>query len=364
MRQVIASLTLSLAVTASAKPLFAPLFSPLFAPVPAGICPGLLLSGCILSDQPASNADDVGTPTRGAVEHVVDAFPEPVFPQVGVKNINDVRLVQLAAPDWALGSKGTDPVDTPTMGLAQTKFEDNQITDTDQWFFDNDLSLSIYTVPNPYRNELGNLPAAIPTKYRGNSLIKAIHDGNIIHLIYDGARDGRLDGEGGPNFSQGRFLISYDIQSGMFLRGFDFFNYTFWPDQTDEYAYIWQSPVWVQQREGMLFVSTGHRTYAKSSLNRNGYITALDAKTGDVLWRSSSLVSNAANFEVLGDTIVSGYGFTAEEDYLFLLNKFSGEVEQKIELKTAADYIIRKADRLFVRTYDSDYEFRVFDLEN
>lgn len=51
------------------------------------------------------------------------------------------------------------------------------------------------------------------------------------------------------------------------------------------------------------------------------YITALDKITGKVLWRTKPLISNAANFEIIEDTLIAGYGFTAEPDYLYLLDK-------------------------------------------
>ncbi len=68
---------------------------------------------------------------------------------------------------------------------------------------------------------------------------------------------------------------------------------------------------WAREVGGVLYVANAHRTYASTTGNRNGYLTALDPETGRVLWQSPSLVANADGFAVVGDVIVTGYGFTA-----------------------------------------------------
>ena len=95
-------------------------------------------------------------------------------------------------------------------------------------------------------------------------------------------------------------------------------------------------------------------TYARSSRGMNAYITAIDTRTNRVLWRSQPLVSNSNNFEVIGNLIVSGYGFTAEPDYLYLLDKKTGDVRQRLAVKSKADYIIHKNNKIYVRAYDTD----------
>jgi hypothetical protein len=91
----------------------------------------------------------------------------------------------------------------------------------------------------------------------------------------------------------------------------------------------------------------------------NGYLTAIDTKTNQIIWRSKPLVCNARNFEIINEVIICGYGFTAEPDFLYLINKNSGKILQQITLKTAPDYIIRKENKLYVRTYDTDYIFGI-----
>lgn len=75
-----------------------------------------------------------------------------------------------------------------------------------------------------------------------------------------------------------------------------------------------------------MVVQTSHLGYASDSANRNGYLTAIDLDTGKVRWHSPSLVANAGNFLVVNGMIVSGYGFTAENDWLYLLDAKTGRV--------------------------------------
>jgi hypothetical protein len=106
-------------------------------------------------------------------------------------------------------------------------------------------------------------------------------------------------------------------------------------------------------------VSHGHNTYARSSKGRTGYVTAINIKDNRVLWTSPALISNARNFEVIDDYLITGYGFTEEPDFLFVLRRKTGDVIQKIKLKSGPDYIIRKNNDIYVRTYDTDYVFRI-----
>ena len=53
-----------------------------------------------------------------------------------------------------------------------------------------------------------------------------------------------------------------------------------------------------------------------------------------------------------GDLIVSGYGFTAEPDYLYLLDRRSGKVLDRVPVPSAPEILKLRGDRLHVRTYD------------
>ena len=78
--------------------------------------------------------------------------------------------------------------------------------------------------------------------------------------------------------------------------------------------------MWARQLGRTLVVQTAHLGYASGSANRNGYLTGIELDTGRVRWRSPSLVANAGNFVLTRGLVVSGYGFTAERDWLYLVD--------------------------------------------
>jgi len=115
----------------------------------------------------------------------------------------------------------------------------------------------------------------------------------------------------------------------------------------------------VQYSDGLFYVAMNHSTYA-SSAPQNGYIMALDpANDYRVVWKSQPLVSNAYNFQIIDNTIICGYGFTAEKDYIYLLDKHSGVQTDVYPVKTGPDYFFIIDGTLYVRTYDTNYEFQI-----
>ena len=56
------------------------------------------------------------------------------------------------------------------------------------------------------------------------------------------------------------------------------------------------------------------------------FMFAYDLENEKLLWRSADQTYNSMNFLVKGDVIFCGYGFTAEDDYLYQLDKNTGEV--------------------------------------
>ncbi len=109
---------------------------------------------------------------------------------------------------------------------------------------------------------------------------------------------------------------------------------------------------------GTLIVQAGYNGYAKERAGKNAYILAFDGGSGDIVWSSDPLVATSHEALVSGGSIVTGYGFTAEPDFLYILDLATGATEQKISLKSAPEAIRAKGDRVFVRTYDVDYVFK------
>jgi hypothetical protein len=136
---------------------------------------------------------------------------------------------------------------------------------------------------------------------------------------------------------------------------FDFRNYAWAPRiAPGEREFSYQQVVWARATDfGVLFVETAHSTYAKSTYGLNGYVSAIDVKSRRLLWRSPAQVANALDFVMLNRTLISGYGFTAEPDYLYAIDIKTGKVRGRLPLPNAAQTIARhRNNMLTVTTYD------------
>ena len=111
--------------------------------------------------------------------------------------------------------------------------------------------------------------------------------------------------------------------------------------------------------DGVLYVSIGHRTYAESQPH-TAFIVAVSMEDGRCIWKSDDQVSNSSNFLIGEDIIITGYGFTDEPDYMYILNRHTGEVISTTKLYTGPDHFINMEDgTMYVLTYDTVYLMRV-----
>jgi hypothetical protein len=279
-------------------------------------------------DSPASSVKGETTqaqvPSRSATPDVQKAEESPV------------SVLSLSAPPsgyFVLDTIGPKP-DT-TLRLTEVSARPNTITDDEEWWAGNRLEPLTYKV----------VPDSVPQQFRGLRLLRAIKS-NPVLAIY------------GENYSDGRYVLAVNSSNGKTELAADFSAFL-WPHEFDqsEKQFVRMSTTWVQLEAGVLYVSQSHRTYARSSKGYNAYVSAIDARSGTLLWHSQPLVSNAENFIIHGDAIITGYGFTAEPDYLYVLNKADGRMVQKVPVRSGPDHLIEKDDRLFVRTYNTDYVF-------
>jgi hypothetical protein len=156
----------------------------------------------------------------------------------------------------------------------------------------------------------------------------------------------------GQDGGTGRYLVGRQ-KSGTAVYAFDFKNYARPPRiRPGEREFVYEQPLWAQEAGRTLYVETAHSTYAASSYNRNGYVTAIDLTTNRPSWRSPSLVANANSFLVTKHYLVTGYGFTKEPDYLYLLDRATGNVVDRLALPSAPDKITWQHGFVRVRTYD------------
>lgn len=223
----------------------------------------------------------------------------------------------------------------------------NQIIDDEDWFINNQISLPTYTVYNEFRNIRGNLPTSIPIKY--NDYI--ITDGfkyNTYNIFFYGV-----------NFGEKRFAIITDDKNTKIEHFLDFKNFNSAPKTLEgDEDYVFQSIHWAIIENNVLFISHGHSTYAKSTFGKNAYISAIDLETYEIIWTTEPLTCNST-FIIVNNSIICGYGFTAETDYIFVLDKNTGSRIQKIKIDKGPSYIIQKENKILVRTYDHDYEFDI-----
>lgn len=141
-----------------------------------------------------------------------------------------------------------------------------------------------------------------------------------------------------------------------FVGTYDFSNYLYTPTPGNAYTtlYIPYAAIY----DGVLYTEIAHLTYSEDQ-PCTGFVVAVEVETGKLLWRSEMLLANGRNFLVGEDTIICGYGFTDEDDYLYILSRHSGAVLEKRKLKTGPDYFIPVDDLLYVLTYDTAYQYQI-----
>ena len=155
----------------------------------------------------------------------------------------------------------------------------------------------------------------------------------------------------GRDGSTARYLVAYS--SPIALYAYDFIRYSRPPAvRPGNAGLVYEQPQWAQERNGVLFVEHTHLTYASASFNRNAYITAIDLKTRRAIWRSRALVANAFNFLVTSRYVIAGYGFTREPDYLYVLDRRTGRVLDRLLLPNGPERITLRGNVVHVRTYD------------
>lgn len=198
--------------------------------------------------------------------------------------------------------------------------EANEITDTEDWFRKNELPAfdSFHMEDDTYRYEIM-----------------------------------------GDNYASGYLVSIYRKENGMFLKCLDFSNYRYTDNiKPGDEEFVEQRVWWLQSVGDVLYAAVSHNTYTESCPH-TGYLVAIDLNDNHVIWKSAPCMTNGRMFEIIDNTIVCGYGFTSEPDYLNLVSRLDGSLLQQIPVKSMADYIIRKDDVLYVRTYHTNYTFHL-----
>lgn len=192
------------------------------------------------------------------------------------------------------------------------------------------LVSSRYRDPAILPPELAPPPVWAPNAYRGAALETAVRQGSTVFLVYEG-----------------RYLVAADARTRAFRYAFDLTSFTQPPNRGD-----FEPVTWAREVDGVLYVSNAHQTYAQQTNGRNAYVSAIDLGTKKLRWRSRALIANARTFVVSGDLIVAGYGFTAEPDFLYLLDRRTGRVLRRLRIPSAPVLVSLRGANLHVRTYD------------
>ncbi len=228
------------------------------------------------------------------------------------ETITEPTFIRMENPSWERYTAEDKLTGTKPVSMKLLEESTNNITDTDEWFERNDLQLA----GNSNEEEYG------------------------CYIDYDN-------------------IIVCITKGGEVIAELEFTEYMYAPDLVEaDRDYVDERVRDAKIRNGILYVSTSHLTYAESAPS-NAYITAISLEDYSVIWKSEPLVCNAYNFEIVDDIIFTGYGFTAEPDYLFQLDRLTGCVLEQYKINSRADYIIYKDEKLYVRTYNTDYVFEV-----
>lgn len=103
---------------------------------------------------------------------------------------------------------------------------------------------------------------------------------------------------------------------------------------------------------GVLYFNEGCQTYSREAQGKCSALVAVDPLAQKVLWRTRPLVSNNT-FLVAGRYLITGYGFTAEPDALFLVRRSDGKVMGTTRLPSAHSTLALAPDGvLSVSTYN------------
>ncbi len=107
----------------------------------------------------------------------------------------------------------------------------------------------------------------------------------------------------------------------------------------------------IRLADGVLYFNEACQSYAADAGGTCSSLVAVDPRAGRVLWRTTPLVSNG-RFLIRGCYVVAGYGFTAEPDAVFLVDRGTGAVRQKIGVSSAPErYKLVRPNELAVTLY-------------
>ena len=221
--------------------------------------------------------------------------------------------------------------------LKQKSKTGNEITDVAPWFDNNQLKLPyLFNTVEPY------IPKTIPNAYKTKDVPSQYQALNGIPVMYAfDYGDVQLYSYGNLYY---KVITLQVVKDNKVISKLDFSKFVVMPDY-----YV----AWAIVEGDILYIQHG----VNGSAKQNAYLSAISLKENKILWTTKPLISDVRNFVLSGDSIITGYGNSGEPDFLYVLDKHSGDVVQKIKLKTGPEFIIEKDNDIYVRTYSEDYVF-------
>jgi len=254
----------------------------------------------------------------------------------------EVRAV--AAPGFPFRAGGDVVCAASKIRLKRLLRKQNQVTDTQEWYANNDLARPVGPMDPGWEAAPSETPWGRLAFFRDNG--SGLRVGVYVKM---GQRVDAKDEKG--------FSSIYDKE-------FDYaavvLDEELKPRKVFQLAAFHPGILEMSHAvliDDVLYFDSNYNGYASIAREKTGYLSALDLSDGRILWTTKNLVASFWGFLVHGDVVVAGYGFTAEPDYLYLIDRRCGKLLQTIRLKTAHEILIRRGERLYVRCYDHDYVF-------
>lgn len=278
----------------------------------------------------------------------VGLISTPSFGQAVEGSTTEIDAKRLAPPPIVATPRKANSLARTRLVMVSKKA--NEITDDAAWISRTGVTVPDYRFGVGSPEDYGDLPRGAALTYKGVRLQRALNTANTgmnrFLAIY------------GNDYADERYLVCMDGFNGEYIYALDFSNYRS-PANSEKASAVQSIGFAYEDKNGTLYVSNASSGYAKESKGKTGYVTALEPKTGKLLWRSGPLTQNAHTFADAGDVLVCGYGFTAEPDFLYVIDKRTGRTVQTIPVKSGPSLIIRKGNRIYVRCYDTDYVFDI-----
>lgn len=266
---------------------------------------------------------------------------------------NQIKPVILDTPDF---SGMCLPSNNMNISLKQQSKVRNGITDTEVWLkkYMPEKLISQYAFTPGGNRASEELKSKVALQYEGkyrryidlHDEYNVIYYGDRIEHLGDFGVDPTLIVVTLPDFS--KVLYAYDFSN------FSVSQYSRSGEQ--DYTKISVSDVTIE--DNILYANICHPTYASSSSGYNAYLVAVDLETQKIKWVTKPLTCNA-NYHIDKDVIFTGYGFTNEDDYIYIIDKASGSRLNATKIEKGPEFFVVKDGKLYVRTYSLDYTFQI-----